>query len=579
MEKVVVRLVLVWGLLFLVACRSAEAVTEEATGPAVPAVPMVLAYNFGGDLVSIDPALATDAASVDVLTQLFEGLTTLDPGTVEPRPALAVDWDVSENGLIYTFKMREDAFWVTQKGEPLRQVNGEDIVYSIKRACHPHTNAPGRAILYLIKGCQEVSTSEGIPDPDRVAVRAITPYTVEFTLTRPAAYFPAIVAAPVARPVPRETIDEYGQAWTDPTVLVSNGPYLVTEWMPGERVTLEKNLYYFDAASVLIVRVDGYLIADPRSALQMFQDGVLDTVAVPPELYEEVRSLPAAGARVTLAPDRCTYAYGFTMIKPPLDNARVRRALSIVIDRQWLVDNVLRGGQLPAHHFSPPTVFGAHPLARGGVSGDAGRAQALLAEAGYPGGEGLRPITLLHPAGEDHALLAEEIATVWRETLNVDVTVQVQEPDVYARTIQSTTPLGEMPHVWVLSWCGDFPDEHGWIHTVFNVRDRSLAGGGGMPRDARVTIRGGTNIVRRAPGRFDELTSQAAASRDQALRRELYGEAEELLVFEEAAVAPLYYPTAIILTKPWLARNFAPMWGQSIRAWTIDMLAKNAESN
>jgi oligopeptide transport system substrate-binding protein len=577
MEKAVVRLLLVWWLLMLVACRSAEAVGEEADGTAEPMAPMVLAYNFGGDLITIDPALATDGVSVDVLSQLFEGLTTLDPSSAEPRPALAVDWDVSENGLIYTFKMREDAFWVTQSGEPLRQVDAEDIVYSIKRACHPHTNAPGRTILYLIKGCQEVSTSEGIPDPDRVAVRAITPYTVEFTLTRPAAYFPAIVAAPVARPVPRQSIEQYGQAWTDPSVLVSNGPYLFTDWIPGERVTLEKNLYYYEAPYVLIVRVDGYLIPDARAALEMFEAGQLDTVVVPPEFHEEARSLASGGTRVTLAPDRCTYSYGFTMIKPPLDNARVRRALSAAIDRQWLVDSVLRGGQLPARHFSPPTVFGAHPLDRGGVTGDASRAQALLAEAGYPGGEGLRPITLLHPAGEDHASIAEAIANVWRDTLNVDVTVQVQEPDAYARAIQSTTPLGEMPHVWVLGWCGEFPDEHGWIHTLFNVRDRSLATGMSTNRDARVTVRGGTNIVRRAPGRFDELTSQAAASRDQALRRELYAEAEEILVVEEAAVVPLYYHTKVTLTKPWLERNFAPMGGQYIRGWSIDMLAKNAE--
>ncbi|MBA3530666.1 MAG: peptide ABC transporter substrate-binding protein [Ardenticatenales bacterium] len=569
MYRAVIWLILLLPIFTLLACR------PETQEPAGPVAPMVLDYHFAGEPLTLDPALATDRASLDVMVHLFEGLTAFNPETVLAEPALAVDWDVSEDGLTYTFKMKENALWVNQQGEPQREVTAEDVTYGIKRACNPAVVAPLKELLFVIKGCQEVSITQGVPDLDRVAVRAIDRFAVEFTLESPAAYLPAILAMPVARPVPQEMIEQYGEGWTEQGILLSNGPYLLSNWVPGEQLTLEKNPYYYDAASVAIVRVNGHFIQDPEEALRLYQAHQLDALSLASEDIKRLLPTESSRSELTLVPTACTYSYGFTLVKPPVDNARVRRALSLAIDRQWLVGEVLGDGELPASHFVPRTVFGALPDTMLGVTFDLDMARRLMAEAGYPEGQGFPPITILHPTGERHSQIATAVAAMWKQGLNIDVIVQAQERPTYLESIKVTTPLSDIPQVWMLGWCAELPDAHEWLYRIFHIEGLTPDEiPSALPEEEQITVWRGSNNTRRTPNRFDGLTAQAIAEREPAQRLELYAEAEELLLLEEAVLAPLYHPTTATLSKPWLTRTFFLITGQSFKGWTLDMVAK-----
>lgn len=559
-------------ILVVSACR------DTAEAPLVVAEPMVLDYNFAADPATLDPAQAIDAASLNIVTQLFDGLTTFDRQTAEVLPALAVAWDVSEDGLTYTFRLREgNALWVNQRGEPQGEVLAEDVVYSIKRACAPETAAPLAYLLFIIRGCEEAYTAVGIPDLDSITVRAIDRFTVEFNLVRPAAHFPAILGMPVAFPVPAAAVDAYGTTWTEPQTIITNGSYLLSEWRLGESLTLDRNPMYYDAAAVTIVRVNGTVATDPTTALALYQQNRLDGMRVPAEIAPGVLADATLNADLMRAAEPCTYAYGFTLIKPPLDNARVRRALSLAIDRSVITGEVLGGLHLPAQHFAPPGTFGVPPEQSQGIATDVQAAQALMAQAGYPNGAGFPPITLMVPAGEPHAAIAAAVTAGWQRDLGVSVTVVEQAAESYQGAIASTVPLAEAPHVWVLSWCADYPDEHNWLDEVFAVDEAAGATHTIGSRFAdTVTVLPGENNARRTEGALDELTAQAAAENDPELRRELYAQAEQMLLTEQAIVAPIFHPTVLVLTKPWLERDFLAIAGQSFKGWTVEMSAKHA---
>ena len=269
----------------------------------------------------------------------------------------------------------------------------------------------------------------------------------------------------------------------------------------------------------------------------------------------------------------CTYYYGFVNNKPPLDDVRVRRALVQSIDRQSLIDNVLKGGQIPATSFAPPGIFGAPEPGTVGLPYDPDAARASLQE--YLDEQGLTieqfntqsPITLMYNTSEGHALIAAAIQQMWNDTLGVDVRVENQEWSVYLDTIQKDTPIDDAPHVFRLGWCADYPDQNNWVHEVFN----SEAGANRLRRGCNDATC--TSVT---PSEFDELTAAAAIEPDPAVREEMYREAERILADEEAAYAPIYHYTIVRVTKPWLTRNYPLLGGNDFFNWTIDWEAKQA---
>jgi oligopeptide transport system substrate-binding protein len=546
--------------------------------------PVTLRWNFSTEPPTIDPSLATDTTSVDVVTNMFMGLTRGDPVTGEVLPYLATDWDVSEDGLVYTFNMRGDIPWVNYNpttgewtqvtdadGNP-SFVTADDVVYGVKRTIDPATASDYAYVLYNIANATAVNGGEEGVTLDDVGVEALDATTVQFTLENPAAYFPAIAGMWVANPMPQAAIEEWGNKWTEAGLIVTNGPYGLEEWIHGGSMNLVKNPLWPDADTVQIERIEGVMVTEDSTAFAMYENNELDTQGVPQQEIDRVKADPVLSAELTNAPNPCTYYYGFVNNKYPFDDVRVRTAFVQAIDRQGLIDNVTKGGQQPATSLAPPGIFGAPEPGTVGLQYDPEAAQASL--QAYLDEEGMTVeefsaigITLLHNTSEGHANIAAAIQQMYKDALGVDVKVENQEWKVYLDTIKADAPIEEAPHIFRLGWCADYADENNWVHEVFNAQ----AGANRLRRNCEDPNCGSTFA-----SEFDDLTVQAAQTQDPDERIALYAQAEEILAVEEAAYAPIYHYTIVNVSKPWLERSFAPVGGEQFYTWTLDQDAQMA---
>jgi oligopeptide transport system substrate-binding protein len=266
-----------------------------------------------------------------------------------------------------------------------------------------------------------------------------------------------------------------------------------------------------------------------------------------------------------IAPRLCTYYYGFVNSKPPFDNVTVRKAFAAAIDRQSLIDNVLKGDQLPAHSFAPPGIFGnvADDMSIGSwmvmdnYADQVKQAQDWLAEAGYPEGEGL-DIVLMHNTSEAHAQIAQAVQAMWAEAFpKANISIENQEWTVYLKTLLPDAPDEDKPNVFRIGWCADYPDENNWVNEVLNSKSSQ-------------------NYEKYFKPEFDALVEQAANEPDPEIRKDLYKQAETMLM-DDQAIAPIYYYTYVRLYKPWLTKVVvSPVTGDPIAQWEIDWAAKTA---
>lgn len=527
--------------------------------------PTPLNYALSADPTTLDPVRATDRASLDVTGLLYEGLTRYDPETATVMPALAEAWDVSGNGLTYTFKLRTGIRWVNQAGEVRREVTAEDVVFAIQRACDPATLAPHAMVLSIIEGCTPASSRSD----NELQVRALDPYIVEFTLDHPAAYFPLLMSLPVARPIAAEMVPGATLLLNDTRQLLTNGPYLIEEWQPGDHIAFLPNPHYYAFDTLPFTRIT-ILIRDADSALTAYNAGIVDSTFLD-QAEPETESAADLHAEI----EACTYGLGFTLVKPPLDTYRVRLALSLAIDRDALIEEFAQGRAIPAQTFTPPGVVGGPSGTTAGVSFQPERARDVLSQAGYTDGGGFPGMTLMVP--EEQRAIGDVIAGMWRSTLNITVTVASQPMAQYLTTIDSHTPVNEMPHAWALGWCAEFPDAYAWSHAAFDVQNPPTALSSDInPEIAeRVTLRPANNAARRTPNRFDELTEQAIGEGDAEARQALYAEAEDILLTQEVVVAPIYHYTRPVLAKPWLTRTYYAYGEQPFALWQVDEEARN----
>jgi oligopeptide transport system substrate-binding protein len=599
-EKVVRQTVLAPQTVVVRETVVVERIVEVTPTPDLSREPVALQLNLGGEPLSIDPALASDAAGLDVVESLFLGLTAFDPqGAVEPR--LATAWAVSDDGLRWTFTLRDDVTWVSYRPSSgvtsIGTVTAEDVAYAVRRACDPRTGAGQAALNYIIAGCQALHTADPASSAEQidalaqaVGVEALDATTVEFTLLEPAGYFPAIAGLPLNRPVHRATVEQHGLRWTEPGNIVSNGPYLLAGWFHGDSMALERKPLWpsWKESTGNVARIELAMLADDQAALALYQTGGLDSVSVPPAGLAQVQADPLLSQELSITATSCSEYLGFDNSKPPLDDPLVRRAFSAAIDRQALVQDVTRGGEIPANTFAPPLVFGsaagdpaiapwALPEAQGGwgYARSLDQAQAWLAEAGYPDGQGLPVLTFLHNNADGPAQLAQAIAAMWRDGLGVEVAVESLPWPEYWRLVggglggsAQTGPSDDpLPHVWRMGVCGDLPDQHGWLYQQFNTDQGA----------DRLRWADDANAPLATDGRsFNQLTEAAAQSVDPGERQALYREAERVLSDEAAAYAPLTYYSAATLTRPYLQRSYFNLTGNRFETWLLDWPAKQA---
>ena len=492
-----------------------------------------LVWTAGTEVATLDPNKMNALQDGRVAAALFEGLTVVDAQTLKVRPGVAHRWQVLPGGLVYSFDLRPDARW--SDGRP---VTAEDFVYSWRRVLEPQTAAEYAYMLYPIRGARAyydaASKPGGGADWAKVGIRVESPHRIVIELERPCAYFLDLTAFTTYLPIRRDVVEKYGDRWTLPENIISNGAYRLAEWRFQSRMIWEKNPYYWDAASVALGRVEVRVFNDAVTALDAYETGAVDlTAVVPPLSIQPLRAAREAGRRkdVQYETTLATYFYRINCSRTPFSDVRVRRALVLAIDRQAIIERAARGGQKPAFSLVPAGLKGySSPT---GLRENVEEARRLLAEAGFPGGAGLGEPAILVNKGLGHVPVAEMIQQQWRERLGVNVRIEQVEWKVFLDRISRLDF-----EIARGGWYGDYVDPNTFI-------DMFVTGGG-------------NNNTGWSNRQYDGLVASAANQTDPAARMEDFRRAEALLL-GEVPIIPLYFYTQVTLVRPGLEGVFPNM--------------------
>jgi oligopeptide transport system substrate-binding protein len=479
----------------------------------------ILLRGIGPDPDSLDPQRARSMESQTILRDLCEGLTTLAKDA-SAAPGVAKEWTVSADGKTYTFALRSDARW--SNGDP---VVAEDFVAGLRRLVDPTTASQYGQIIDVVANAGNIIN--GKLKPDALGVSAPNDSTVVVQLNAPAPYFPGLLAHPSTCPVHRPTLAAHANEIAKPGVMVSNGPFLLKEWVPGLHVVAVRNPNYWNNAANRLDGVKYLLIADENAELTRYRAGGLHVTAVVPRgQFEWIKQNLAAELHVS--PQLNTYYYGFNLRRPPFqNNAGLRRALSLVIDRERLAKSVLKVGELPAYGWVPPGVFNYtsqsfdysnRPLADRLIE-----ARKLYADAGYSAAQPLR-FELRYNSGEVHDRLAVAITSMWKEALGVEA----QPLAVEFKSLLQDIDRGDV-EMFRSSWVGDYNDAYTFA--------QYLKGDFGI------------NLPHYQSAEYDRLLVAAGAEADATKRRELLQQAESVML-KDHPLLPLYFYVNKHLVKP-----------------------------
>ncbi len=540
-------------LIFLVIMMSGcEQQNDEKQTQTVKNQPKHAGYlrlSLSDKITTFDPGLIYKEAQIELVEQLFLGLTDFNQKN-EVIPELATDWQVSEDGMIYTYKLRQDVKWT--QGEP---VTAHDVVWAIQRNIAKKTNSPYAFTLYLIKNAKAIHQNESIP-VSSLGVRAIDNYTVEFTLEQPAGYFPALTSFWTYSPLPRKVIEQHGDNWVNPTHLQTNGSYQLAEWKKERFFILKKNPDYYETDQVKIPEVHYHMVPESSLAFAMYKANKLDIMGgqtylpIPQSEISSIESDPVLRKEKQIVPQFCTEWYGFNVQRPPMDNPLIRRAIAAVIDKKTLIDIIIKAEHSPAMTFTRPPVFGAvKPTEKVGIYFDPISAKAWLAEAGYPQGKSFPQLFLVHNTSELHSQTAETVKTMLKHYLNINVEVRAFDFERYLKVIKGGSTA---PHIFRMGWCAKIPDANDWLYKVFHP-DK------------------GGNWIGWNHREFSKVVDKARKISDPVGRKELYRRAEKILIEKEAAIVPLYFKNMPFLVKPWVKGWYHKGFGgQHIRNWSLD---------
>ena len=462
----------------------------------------------GAEPESLDPAIITGQPDMRVVKCLFEGLTRLDPREARPEPALAERWETSADGLHYTFHLRTNAVWST--GEA---ITSDDVVYSWRRALDPATASDYAAQLFYIKNAEDFNTGK-IKDPAAVGVKAINPHTVGVELVGPTPFFLDLCAFPTLAVVPRFAIEKHGDRWLTMKPLPVNGTYLLESWRIHDRIRVRKNPRHWDAANVHSEVVDFLQTDSANTAMNLYITGQTDVVwdknLVPAELMDVLGKRPDCHTFDYLG----SFFYRYNLTKPIFKDYRVRLAMALAVNKRRLVENITKGGEKVADHFTPKGMAIYRPPP--GLGYDPELARKLLAEAGYPGGKGFPPVEYLFKTGKTDEQIGVELQDMWFKELGIKVNLRQTEWKVYLAA-QSALDF----EISRSSWIGDYNDPNTFLDMFMSNNGNNRTGW--------------TNLV------YDGLIRDANLQTDPKKREAVLQKAETLLIKDELPIVPLYF--------------------------------------
>ena len=485
-----------------------------------------LHWGNGTEPQSLDPHIATGVPEHHIISSLMEGLVHKDGETLEPRPGVAKSWDISADGRVYTFYLRQDARW--SNGD---LHNAHDYVWSWWRALQPALGNLYAYMYFPIANAKAYYDGE-ISDFSQVGVKALGDYVLQVTLTEPIPYFLQLLDHYSTYPVHRATVEKFGKAdqrgtrWTFEGNIVGNGAFQLKEWKINRRITVERNPHYWNAENVRLNQVVFYPTENVTTEERMFRAGQLHYSGIPSDKIQAYSQSDDPSLRIQ--PYLGVYFYRLNVDKPQLSDKRVRRALGMTINRDQLVSQITKGGQIPAYAITPPGTMGYYP--ESDLTFDPEGAKKLLAEAGYPNGEGFPTTEILYNTSEGHRKIAVALQQMWKKHLNIDVVLLNQEWKVYLDTVSN--------HHYEIAragWIGDYVDPN-------NFLDMFLCNGG-------------NNRTRWCNPEYDQIIlQQVPKAKTHQQRLELFQQAETILL-DEMPVIPIYIYTSNNLVHP-TVKNF-----------------------
>jgi oligopeptide transport system substrate-binding protein len=480
-----------------------------------------LLLGNGFEPADLDPPGATAATDMNVLFALFEGLTFIDEATTLPVPAAAERWETSSDGLTWTFHLRPQAVW--SNGDPL---TADDFVQSFRRVVAPELAMENASYLFPLKNAEAINAGK-IGDRTQLGAAAPDAHTLVLTLERPTPHLALLAALTPWMPVNPRVLEKFGAmekrgtAWTRPGNLVGNGPFTLAEWTPNARIAVVRNPRYWDAAHTTLQRIEFFPIENPDVEERQFRAGQLHvTYTLPVAKVAGWRQRDAAKLRVD--PFLQTVFIAFNTKRAPFTDPRVRRAFSLVIDREALARAALGGSRPPAYAATPPKTGGYTAKARVGL--EPNEARALLAAAGHAGGAGLPPLELLLRNDDVQPSVGEALQAMWQRELGVHVNLAPAEQKTW---LQNQRTLGYSLSIY--SWVGDFPDPLTFLGLF--------------------TSDNGNNWTGWSDARYDQLIAEASTTGDRTRRTELFQTAEALLL-DAAPVSPIYHGAQTYLIDP-----------------------------
>ena len=473
-----------------------------------------------GDPETLDPHKTSTVYEAAILRDMLEGLVIND-GVGEVVPGVATDWEVSDDGTTYTFNLREDAAW--SNGDP---VTAEDFAYSLRRIMDPATGAKYATVLYPILNAEAVNKGE--MDPSELGVRAVDDTTLQIKLEQPTPYFIELLTHQTGLPVHPASVEEHGADFVQAENYVSNGPYTLTSFTPNDKLVLEKNPEFHAADEVTIDRIEYLPFEERATCLRRFEAGEVHSCQEVPR--EQIASMQERlGDQLRIAPYLGTYYYALNTEKPPLDDVRVRQALSMAIDREFLADEIFSGSMLAGYSLVPPGIGNYLEDAPELEYADMAmldredEAIRLLEEAGF-GPDNPMELEISYNTAEDHRNAATAIAEMWRP-LGVEVTFNARDVAAHYAMLRD-----EKSHqVARAGWIGDYSDPQNFL--FLNMSDNP-----------------GFNYGNYNNPEYDELMEQAEQEQDLQKRAEILAEAERVFLRDVPQVPILHYSSTSLVS-------------------------------
>lgn len=486
------------------------------------AAEQILRKGNGTEPESLDPHRAEGVTASNVLRDLFEGLVTEAPDGAL-IPGAAESWTISEDGRVYTFKLRPRGRW--SNGDP---VVAEDFAFGLRRSADPATLSEYSAILYPIENAYEVVN--GSLPPEKLGVRALDARTLEIRLHSPTPYLLGLLTHSSTYPVHRPSVVKFGGKFARPGNLVSNGAYRLQAWVVQSYIQLVRNTHYWDNDQTVINEVWYYPVENAESELSRYRADEFDmTGTVPNRQIPWLRkNLPA---ELHIAPYLGSYSFGFNTAQPPFkDNIPLRKALTMALDRDILVGKITGAGEIAAYSWVPPVTGyqNQQPVWATWTQEERNaEARRLYAQAGYSADKPLR-VQLLHNTEINHRRLAVAMAAMWRDVLGVETEILNQEWQVFLQTRRTRIDT----QVFRYGWIGDYNDPYTFAEILESKH--------------------GLNDMSYNNPRYDALLLQASRQADPAVRMGLLEEAERVML-DDMPMLPIYYYVSKQMVKPWVA--------------------------